>query len=208
MIKKFLLYIFSILIFTSLYLTAAESQENPCSLGRRLLEVLMHSEDLDRHGGCMTQEMAEEEVKYKAMKLLSAHPHPEIDVNVEDGEYGWTSLLVALDRNFFEIANILLDRDANVKARGRGKFTPLMYACMWNHLPFVTRLISLEVDVNAFDKDNETALMHTRDLEIAKLLVQNGANIAHTNIRGRSPLEHFKEEERVELVKIAEEFST
>jgi ankyrin repeat protein len=206
MIKKILLYILSILLLTSFYLIAAENQENSRQLGRRLLEILMHSEDLDRHGGCMTQEMADDEVKYNALRLLDAHR--AIDVNIEDGEYGWTSLLVALDRNFFEIANLLLNRGANIEVRGRAKLTPLMYACIWNNLPFLVRLINLGADVNALDKDEETALMHTRNLEIAKLLIQNGASINHTNIRGHTVLSYFKkEEERLELIKISKECS-
>ncbi len=81
-----------------------------------------------------------------------------------------------------QAVQLLLDRGADIKARGSGSdsgasYTPLMLAIDANHFDTVKLLLSRHANVDARNSDGRTALMLTRSVDSVKLLVDNGADI-------------------------------
>ncbi len=101
-------------------------------------------------------------------------PFPiHINVNAKGvGEWG-------PKKNFskFEIAQLLLDKGANVNAKDKENNTPLHFACLASHTKIVKLLIEKGANVNAKNKNGKTPLSHVKDYskEIKKLLIDNGA---------------------------------
>lgn len=64
--------------------------------------------------------------------------------------------------------------------------TLLMSACEHGGLSITSHLLQLGANVDAMDQDGKTALFHTRDPKIAKVLLGAGANLTHLDKNGCS----------------------
>ncbi|MBP5427568.1 MAG: ankyrin repeat domain-containing protein [Clostridiales bacterium] len=98
------------------------------------------------------------------------------------------------------VAKIVLEavldkKDLNSNMEGEGSLSPLMYALRRSNISLVKVLISLGVDVNCVDKYANTPLKdicssteNITNIRIAKLLIDNGADINKENYRGITAL--------------------
>ncbi len=80
-----------------------------------------------------------------------------------------------------EIIMLLMQNEADIRARDRHGRTALMHAALMGRRSGVTRmLITCGATVNAKDSNGMTALMHAADqghAKIVRILLQNGANV-------------------------------
>lgn len=75
--------------------------------------------------------------------------------------YDNTLLHLAVANDHTEVANKLLAKKANVNAKTRAGYTPLMIACMNNNLPIALALLRhYETDINIQDANGMTALLY------------------------------------------------
>lgn len=110
-----------------------------------------------------------------------------VDVNAGDTLVGWTPLMRAvshynrhLSQNRIAMTTLLLGAGADVNARDKYGFTPLIFACGAEpaNQELVLLLIGSGADINARNSRGKTALssaLDSRDTAIAKLLLRLGA---------------------------------
>jgi cytochrome c551/c552 len=85
-----------------------------------------------------------------------------------------------IDVKNIQVYNLLLDRGADVNAKGRNNATALMYAAKSGNIELVKLLLDREADINAKDGDTVTALMYAANsgnIELVKMLLDKGADI-------------------------------
>ena len=119
---------------------------------------------------------------YAIVKLLLERG---ADPNAKSSQDKASALTIAAERGFIDIAELLLQRGANVNGSNAHKSTPLMYSAEYCHVPLVTLLLKAGADVTLRDKDGETALMiasRRNHMEIVEILKRAGA-------REESPLQ-------------------
>ena len=137
------------------------------------------------------------------------------DVNVKDAE-GKTPLSQAIRKRNLDIVKLLVENGADVNAKNSDGETPLHWAAESGHPDIVKLLIEKGLDVNAKASNGETPLhctLHTLGLyesflkehdkdmdgflaartksthDIAKLLVENGADVNAKASNGATPLD-------------------
>ena len=102
------------------------------------------------------------------------------NINAMDSE-GATPLFVALDKGHTEIANFLMEEDADVNASQDDEgFTPLFLAVTQAFIEQTGMLIKKGADINAINKKGYTPLHIATGMnnsELTRLLIENGANI-------------------------------
>ena len=121
------------------------------------------------------------------------------DVNAESTR-GETPLHYSMDKP--KITKVLIENGANVNAKINSSFnikingeitnvlenfTPLHLAVMNDNIETAKLLIEHGADVNTTDAVY-TPLYEVRSLQMIKLLIENGANVLHTNRFGTTPL--------------------
>ncbi|XP_065835605.1 putative ankyrin repeat protein RF_0381 isoform X2 [Oscarella lobularis] len=112
------------------------------------------------------------------------------DVNKPCDKAGGTSLHWAAAKGSAQIATFLIDNGANLEAKMKNGFTPIMEAVMLANIEVIGLLISKGCDVRAEDKDGE-GLLHWAAFancpKIAEQLIANGLNIELRSDRGETP---------------------
>ena len=101
------------------------------------------------------------------------------DVNVKDTQRGQTPLMWALEERHPDVVRVLIDREADVRARTRGGFTPLMFAARQGDMDSARLLLGKGADVNEASQVGLNALLVAADSgreEFAIFLLQQGAN--------------------------------
>ncbi|KAH9052827.1 ankyrin repeat-containing domain protein [Lactarius vividus] len=126
-----------------------------------------------------------------------------MDVNAREREQA-TPLHLASYYGLAEVAEVLLDHEAQANAVDIRGQTPLHKVLLGNHnylhrwaplksaVRLVQQLLEHGADVNALDKDHETPLHLASRLrlhEMARVLLKHGADVNVKNCKGRSPLE-------------------
>ena len=96
------------------------------------------------------------------------------DVNANDKDFVWTPLHYAVRHGHKEIAELLIEKGANVNAKNKYRTTPLHRAAAWDHKEVAELLIAEGADVNARDNGGRTPLDWDDD-EVADLLRKHGA---------------------------------
>ncbi|XP_065843784.1 uncharacterized protein [Oscarella lobularis] len=123
-----------------------------------------------------------------AIDLLCAR---NADVSAEDKE-GNTPLLVALDKEFRNIAEKLVDSGAAVTGSNRDGLTPLHLSCRNGYNRLTKKLIELGaiVEVNEKNREGKTPLHFAlmSDVSLAKDLLDFGANMYVRDSKGDTPL--------------------
>ena len=126
------------------------------------------------------------------VRLLCQH---NADVNLQ-GECGVTPLILAVEYGDVEITNILLENGANVNTRSyylqisskdrwlrddENQCSALIVATMYGHLSIAKLLLKdKRINVNSRTQNGFTALIMavwTEQIELVRLLIQNGANV-------------------------------
>ena len=108
---------------------------------------------------------------------------------------GRTPLYEAAKRGRLKVVSLLIEKGANVNARGRKTgFYPLHIAAEQKHLDVVRLLLDSGAEIEAFNKYNQTPLFqvswqvwHT-DVEVARYLIKRGAKVNVKDNKGFTPL--------------------
>jgi len=120
---------------------------------------------------------------HKAAKnnfLDAAHMLIEAEANINaPNEGGATPLMLTVMRKHGEeMCKLLLDSDADVNAKKDVGYSALMIAARYNHLREASVLLRAGAEIEAQDKQGETALakaMKHQKIEMVELLKQHGA---------------------------------
>jgi ankyrin repeat protein len=106
-----------------------------------------------------------------------------------------------------EIARLLLDQGADVKAQDRLQKNAMTYAAGQGHTEIVTMLLKTGVDPNAVYAHNLTALMWAAGYgrnETVRVLLQAGARTELKDDRGKTALDIAREEKHGDTQKLLE----
>lgn len=131
------------------------------------------------------------------------------DVNVKNC-HGYTPLHEAIESNNMGVLKVLIDAGADFKTLNEDKET-LLHFVIDSNMHFITLdviefLISLGIDVNAKDKNGNTALHKTceklEDLGIIKVLIAAGADASIKNQDGETPVYNVVLVEDTKLLKL------
>lgn len=94
---------------------------------------------------------------------------------------GDTALVLALRMKRPDIAKYLINNGSDCKALDKQQRTPLHIAAKEDLIEVVQALITKKVEINQFDETGNTPLhlaaAHNSDIDLVKLLIQNGANV-------------------------------
>lgn len=132
-------------------------------------------------------------------------------------EYGYTPLIEAVREDAADSVKVLLDAGAKVNAKddigqtalmyASGVYDHLSYACAGGHcVDIVKILLAFKADVNVKDNyQGNTALISAAkngNAEIAKLLIEAGADVNLANNDGNTPLKYAEENGHTEIVEL------
>ena len=101
---------------------------------------------------------------------------------------------------------VLISEGADVNARSRSGWTPLMYAASNSNLEIVQLLLEKGADVNARNTAGWTPLLHAAQFsssEIVELLIEKGADVNARGTLGMTPLSVCSHDAVKQLLKAA-----
>lgn len=117
-----------------------------------------------------------------AIGYLSVFPAVADDVLDEQ-------LLAAAKTGTPQQVEALIQQGAKIEVHNKEGWTPLHVAVTADNQPVVAVLLDKGADVNTTDKYGRTPLMSGQSAEIAKLLIERGANVnARSGLTGGTPL--------------------
>jgi ankyrin repeat protein len=129
------------------------------------------------------------------------------DVNAI-AHFNWTAMMVAAAKGHDEVIGLLLEHGANADVADIYGWTPLMRAVYENRFAAVSLFLqSGEVDLEAADDSGATALHHAAArgyVEVAQLLVTNGAELDSKNAEGLTPLAMARQKHHPKMVRYLE----
>lgn len=100
-------------------------------------------------------------------------------------------LLLALDRNFPEVAILLLEHKADPNIRIYGDEAPIFYAVVRGNIPLITSLLNHKANLDIQNCAGKTVLYHSvkaRDEQLVRLLLEHEANPNIPDDYGDTPL--------------------
>ena len=92
----------------------------------------------------------------KAVKALLAY---EPDLNRQENRRGQTALMWAIEQGHPQVAKLLIERGADVNARSKNGFTPLLFAAQQNDLDSVQVLLAAGAKLDGFTPEWGSALV-------------------------------------------------
>jgi ankyrin repeat protein len=107
------------------------------------------------------------------------------DVNAQN-IYGRTPLMNSVEN--LEVAKLLIENGADLAKRDEKGSTALHMACEEGEVDVVQLLIDAKADVNAQNNDGRTPLMWVKEGLLAKLLIENGADLEVEDDTGSTTL--------------------
>lgn len=123
----------------------------------------------------------------KTAQLLINDPRTQVEVQTLNGE---TPLMLAAIHNQLEIAQLLIDRGAEVNRAG---WTPLHYAASRGHIAMMRLLLDKSAYIDAESPNGNTPLMmaayYSKSPLAVKLLLEEGADPTLTNKNGNTALD-------------------
>ena len=126
--------------------------------------------------GC-SESSIQHAARYGNIEAVKQHVAAGTDINAHGGKYDGTALHEAARSGRKEIAELLIDKGAEVNAQGQYMGTPLHYAIGEGHKEIAELLIAKGADVNAKIEDGKTPLdlaIHLKRTETADLLRKHG----------------------------------
>ena len=148
-----------------------------------------------------------DKVKPNVEKLKVMADSGLVDVNAKNYD-GDAPLHWASERNYIEIAKLLIDAGADVEAKNEYDMTPLHLATWKNHIEIAKLLIEAGADLEAKDNCGETPLHFASSndsisIEIAKLLIEKGADVeVKSDSWGFTPLHYASRDNHIEAAKL------
>ena len=106
------------------------------------------------------------------------------NINFKD-EYGWNLLMLATNKDKFDIVELLLNNGATIDDKDNTGTTSLMLASYLGYFDIVYLLLERGADVNLQNNIRETALMRAslgKHLRVVDLLLYRGAYVGFQNI--------------------------
>jgi len=108
--------------------------------------------------------------------LLSGHADP----NGGSDSTGWSPLQYAANNGGADVAQLLIDKNAEVNARTSMGWTPLISSAMEGHFSVVVLLVKNKANINARSNSGETALLYAAcngHEAIVDVLIHHGADV-------------------------------
>jgi ankyrin repeat protein len=110
---------------------------------------------------------------------------------------------VRSDRDSVKVAKLLIESGADLATKDEIGNTVLHVACFQGAVDVVQLLIDAKADVNAQNHNGKTPLMNSvKNIEVAKLLIENGADLANKDNDGNTALYLACYESAVDVVKL------
>jgi len=125
------------------------------------------------------------------------------DPNALDSKDNWTALHEAAALGYFEVAQALLQHNADTNIQNRNGEIPLHLASQYGRSVIARSLLEQGSDVNARRNDGSTPLhLASRHgmLEVARLLIEDGADIGTTDIQGMGPIQVYRSSNTAKLL--------
>jgi ankyrin repeat protein len=72
----------------------------------------------------------------------------KVEIDAKEKRREQTALMLAIEQKHLEVARVLIEHGANVRARSKVGYTPLLFATQQGDLPMVEMLIAAGADVN------------------------------------------------------------
>ena len=122
---------------------------------------------------------------------------------------GMTPLHLALEFDYFEMAELLIKNGADVNAKGNINMTPLHLALEFDYFEMAELLIKNGADVNAKGNINMTPLhlaSFKGNLELAELLIKKGADMNAKTQWGDTPLHWAVRNKHLDLAQLLVEY--
>ena len=123
---------------------------------------------------------------FKSALVLTRHPNTKIDVANQRGE---TPLMLAAINNQLELAELLIERGADVNRKG---WTPLHYAATRGHREMIRLLLDKNAYIDSEAENGTTPLMmaaYSAPPLAVKLLLEEGADPTLVNHGNASALD-------------------
>jgi ankyrin repeat protein len=131
-------------------------------------------------------------VQYNRKPIVEYLVSKGVKIDEKNGQLEHTAMIKACEDGSLDIVKVLVDAGANINLKSKGEFSPLLYAVENKRKPIVEYLVSKGVNI---DEKNghlgNTALIKACEfgsLDIAKVLVDAGANINLKSKAGFTPL--------------------
>ncbi|MGI9305518.1 MAG: ankyrin repeat domain-containing protein [Gammaproteobacteria bacterium] len=123
-----------------------------------------------------------------SLRLLLEH---DAAVNAT-GANGWSATMIAAAKGYGSLLDLLIMHGADTNVRDIYGWTPLMRATHEGRHGIVKSLLSkTSPEIDAQDESGLTALHRAAAkgyVDIARLLIEHGADVSSTDLRGRTPL--------------------
>ncbi len=148
------------------------------------------------YGGYRADVSHKEDCDNFVMKKVQALIDRDLPVNVRDAR-GLTPLLNALNKGFLKTAQLLIENDANIHARGADDNTIMHFLNPVPDFPLMNEVIRFllenNADINAKNRYGKTPLHHAIDnayprKDIIAALIENGADVDAVDYDGNTPM--------------------
>jgi ankyrin repeat protein len=147
--------------------------------------------------------------KIELLKLVLSKYEADVSKLINECDcYGYTAIMLATMRGYYDIVELLSLYDANVNIQNKYKFTALHYASKHGHTRIVELLLSKGALVDIQNDESSTPLhlaCSSGHFIIAKELIRRGSNLSIINRNGQSPLDYIVNESDKILLKVQEE---
>jgi ankyrin repeat protein len=187
---------------TALMLAVGANQEKIVDL------LLQHKPDLNSQNGngatALIIAIASKKIlnrnKNTAEKLINAGA----DLNKKYRNDESTALFIAIDLEINDVAELLIEKNADPNIPNNSKLYPLHIATQKINAKLVQKLVDKKANLNVKSNFNTTALMYAAmksSLDISKILVSAGADINAVDDQGATALSYASKEGYTDLVK-------
>jgi ankyrin repeat protein len=185
--------IFIVIVFLCVYQAWAEDTYSNEKEKPEIIQLLLEAGyDLNEHTNYMTYTNSWDKLLwinaplpfFEKLLLLGKSVEPDFG----DGIYE-SPLVIAIERNNYEVVNFLISKGANVNREHQQKRTPLNFAAEEEDSRILRRLIEAGAVVNKPDEYGYTPLHRAgKNKENIEILLAHGANINAVDAQGLTPL--------------------